>query len=417
MLSKFNLKNTLPILLLMFCACTPSADVEDENIIGLRLSDLDSISESQNEKMLNIYDKVTNRIHTFDVEKNALLYSTEVPSSDGENYVVASDDDSYFISLSSFGFDFHTYQTGEVNSYGMIVQGELVSYAFNKETMHLVVYDDLNSIGLAKIESGLDYKVWVGGPLITGEQSVQAGDILDDGTLVLSLINGSLAMVDIDASISAQEWVYTEDSTLTDVGIKWIANAGGSKILVNSEDSLTLYDTAAQTVLDSVDLPTSAVPVEYSKSGSPHIVFKSKDFSTHTLAYVDSETIKTIDFTNLKTESLFSQSRLDVNANSWTYLSLERDILDWGESRIVDFNASDENRMTVTRRLSDLLVMDKLELPDEAILKRTKNRVLALYPSELGFAKVYGLNGQGHSELSNFNIPFITPELNLKPGE
>lgn len=414
MLSNATVKTVLTILpLVFFCACDPNSDREDENIIGNRLEIGSSLSEVENSKMLNIYDEVINRVHTFDLQNNILVQSTEVVDSGEKHFVIASDDSSFFISLSQKEITVHSYDGSNGTHYGALLKGNPVSSAYNRTTNHLVVYDDLNSIALLKPAlENLDFSnVWVGGPLITGEKSIQAGEILDDGTLVLSLIDGSLVKVDVDSSIQEKKWIYTIDSFVAAQNIKWIGNVGGGKILYQNTETLTLYDTSTNTVLDTSDLPKNSYTLEYSKSGSPHVIYKQKRTAVHSLAFVDGDTIVTRDFVGLDGVRSFHQSRLDLESGEWSYIGALTELKDYFDFSEQERGLPKKGRTVIRHRLSDMLVMNNDALPDDAYLKRTKTEVFALYPSELGYAKVINIDGRGSLELYNFNIPYIRPGM------
>lgn len=66
----------------------------------------------------------------------------------------------------------------------------------------LVMYDDLNTVGIVKMDSnGQVVKAWVGGNLL-GSANIQAGDLLSNGKLILTLSNKSIAVVDVAQTLA-----------------------------------------------------------------------------------------------------------------------------------------------------------------------------------------------------------------------
>jgi len=419
MRSKSTVIFSLMVVPLMLTACDGQKILPEENIVGEPLDVISSVSGADNTQTLNMFDETTRRIHTFDLNNMEMIQSTEVMNPFDQHYVIASDDESYFADLSAGNLSLYNYDGSKDENFISFL-GKPVSSAYNKSARTLVVYDDLNSVALVKIaENGRLEKSWVGGPIITGEQSIQAGDIIDSGELVLSLINGSFAIVDIETSIDQQRWVYTLDTTVPHSGVKWIASAGGSQVLYQNDEVLVLYDLNSQTVLDANTVPTDNYTVAYSKTKDPHVIYKEKAYlgSKRFVAYAQAGEIKVREFINLREGRDFHQSRLDLDQDRWSYIgsglgSENKDQFDGGVLLI-----SDTNRHMVTHRLSDMLVLNSEDLPSEAYLKRAQDYVFALYPSELGYAEKYDFNRSRAEVVKNFNIGFITPDLEKNKKE
>jgi hypothetical protein len=144
--------------------------------------------------------------------------------------------------------------------------GAIKSAAFDGEGGRLVIEDNFNSIGLIKLSSkGQVQETWVGGPLLGLKNVIEAGTIIPNGKLVLSLSNGKVALVDFDKSIASRSWNYrTFDPGLEpdtesnkDGGgpalIRWLSPVGDSRhVIVRTKTQVALIDTVEQTLVKAV---------------------------------------------------------------------------------------------------------------------------------------------------------------------
>lgn len=384
----------------------------DENIIGLRLETISHTNGIENQETLDMFDETTRRIHSFNLRGEGLVKSFEVLNPEDDHFIIASNDSSFLVDLSQSQMSVYRYD-GSASLDVVPFMGKPVSSAYNKNTGHLVVYDNLNSVSLLKINDAGDItKLWIGGPLVTGEGSILSGDISPSGELILSLANGSLAIVDIEESIDQEQWVYRLDTSIPHSGVKWVAVISADLILYQNPSKLVLYNYTLGTVLSEKDYPAGYEILGYGKTKDPHVIYKNQRLLNreYFVAYVDGGEIKLKELVNHRGNKDFSQSRLDISANEFSYIGKTSTYLS-GEEESFHWVDQKTNRVAFGYRFSDMLVTSRKQLPDGAELTRAKNYVFALFPSELGYAEKISTKSEQVETLSNFNVLYIDENL------
>ncbi|MGH1468093.1 MAG: hypothetical protein ACRBBP_04315 [Bdellovibrionales bacterium] len=412
---KVNFKIQVSFILgsLVMASCSPHHSLPEENIIGERLDTVSYTSGVENSQKINMFDETTGRIHSFDLLGLNSIESYKVLNPQDEHYIIASNDTSFVVDLSESQLSLYRYDgTSDLDLVDFM--GKPISSAFNPSTGHLVVYDDLNSVSLMRISTeGELEEVWIGGPLVSGDKAILAGDISATGDLILSLKNGSIAVVDIEESIIQEQWVYRLDSNVHS-DIKWVSKISGDVILYQSSDALVLYDYVAGIALDTKDYPDNYETLAYGKNKDAHVIYRSRALlsNDYFVAYVEENEIKLKEVVNHQGADGFHQSRLDLSSGQWSYISSAYiDVEDYGEDGAVDYVLPSSRRDVLSYRFSDMLIVSKVELPDDAKLKRAKDYIFALYPSELGYAERLHIKTEDVEEMRNFNIPFIDEEV------
>jgi len=283
-------------------------------------------------------------------------------------------------------------------------QGVPKSAAFRPDLGWLVVYDDLQSVGVLQLSSfGEVQKTSVFGSIVSGDQSIVSGDLLDSGHLVLALSDNSIADVDLQASLAAQppRWVSTIAAT-TLAKINWLAPIPRhpGRLLMKTADQVLLYDLNTRSVLQSIAVDSDDV-IKLSKSFDPHVVV-SDGTRAMKLIYSDGNTLSTRSF-ELKDSALHSilSSDLDLLNDNWTYVYLKNRI---GYSWFNDVNQETDGRQLVRFRLSDKLALQSKAIDDKAEIRLSANFIFALYPSVLGYAKKISILGEEQSSVSKFNL-------------
>ncbi len=399
----------------------------EENIIGLRLDSVNYTSGVENEESLSMFDETTRRIHTFDLtgggDGATLKKSFEVLGAQDDHYVIASNDSSFLVDLSQSQLSIYRYD-GTSTLDVVPFRGKPISSAYSKQTGHLIIYDNLNSVSLLKINSNGDItNLWIGGPLVTGRDSILAGEISAAGDLILSLDDGTLAIVDIDGSIEQEKWVYTIDAVIPRREVSWIAAVSDNLILYQSSEKLVLYDYVLKVVISEKNYPTSYQALAYGKTKDAHVIYSKKrtfSESEYLIAYVEGGEIKIKKLRNQQEVDYFGQSRLDLSENEFSYIGAKKSIYErhYKEDKSLSRVMSERGRTAVSYRFTDMLATSRVTLPDDAKLKKSKNFVLALFPSELGYVEKINIKTDELEVLKNFNILYIDQNLvSMKSGK
>src|SRR5262249_11409495 len=149
----------------------------------------------QNDKVV-FFDETTRRIHQFDMQHMTHDRSLSVDSPGAKHYVLFHQQGNYIVDLT----DKHLTVFGaNTTAHDPIhFEGKPVSAAFSPELGYLVIYDDLQSVGVIKLSAdGQVAGAHVFGSELADGVSISAGEILPDGHLALAMTEGSVYLVDL----------------------------------------------------------------------------------------------------------------------------------------------------------------------------------------------------------------------------
>lgn len=387
------------------CTLGPLED-PDFNNIGTTVDNVSSLTPSGTTRPTNlvIYDKTVKKIHQFDLDKMTHVRAFDVVGAEEEHYVLADLEGRYAIDLTKKGFSILRMDGSVLNP--LRLPGNPRSTAYRPELGILVIYDDLNSVAIMQINSDGSVpdnkKILLGSMLLDGI-SISAGDVTDDGKMVVSLSDDSMAVVDIEQTLATKSWVFSRFTTnLT--RISWVAPVPRqpSQVLVRTSDKIALIDVVAQTVL--AEKSYTDIVSKLSKNRDPHVIIKSSTEST--LIYPENGA--------LKTRTLYRQgdnvlaSFVDLQNDKW-YVVDYSSASTYPRFIFNDPNAVSESREFKQYRLSDMLSLDSKTLPSKTKIHLADNFVFALFPSELGYAVRYEVQSELKSELKYFNVKHIKP--------
>ncbi|MGE4130741.1 MAG: hypothetical protein AB7F86_03840 [Bdellovibrionales bacterium] len=387
---RFNILWPLALSLIV-SACDPGPNSNGEHLIGDKLKDVSALTAQGggDQDQIGIFDSTVGRIHQFNLAGNFLVRSFPAQNPGLEHSVLYDQSGNYLIDLTTKSLSIFD-KSGNENKNPIEMLGKPMSAAFRADLGILVIYDDLQSVGILKLNSnGEVQKARVFGSSFGSSVTISAGDVDSTGRLVLALSDGSMALVDIDASLTAGSWVKTTFATTMD-NVRWLAPVRGSPDLafVLQNEKLSVINVATQTVTDGPTIDNADVLFR-SKSIDGHIMIRdATDKNKINMYYVNAGTITS--------QSLYFNSpailnsRLDLTGDSWTLIS-----------------ATYDSRSVRRWRFSDLLTTTNETLPKEAKFEVNGNRVFALYPSKMGYAVHYNLTAKTSAELKHFNIPFI----------
>lgn len=424
MVSKLNsLQVSLIIITFWFLsACTETKintpDYKNENIIGVALVKNSSLQnpEGDDSNKIVIFDKTIRKIHLFELEAMLHIGKYDAVNPEEDHFLIYQDSLNYFVDLSKKHLSIVNLDgTSQVNP--LKFKGTPVSAAFDSKNGYLVMYDNLQSIGLLSLrQNGEVISSYLSGPIIDNQAAIKAGDINGSGQLILaveslktdsaSTSTYKILVIDIAESLKQQKLIYTENTT-TLTSIAWLAPTGSTndEILVRSSDTISLVNLKTNTT-KSVST-TEWVVEKYSKIKNPHIIMRKKiegdsrynPSAERKIYYAENGTIKSKS-SSFKLNYVLN-SHLDLAKDSWS-LTTSNYIQEYFLYNA--YNEIQTGREFTRYRFSDLLSTDSLKIDDKAIIEISNDYLFSLFPSELGFATRTDLTSLKVKRLEHFNI-------------
>ncbi len=403
MVSNFNLFVVLfSAITLLSCGPALKDTSNDENIIGSRLESVTSLKSSDGSQTANIaiFDETAKKIHQFDLDKMSCTRSITVQNPDEKHYVLQSDTGNYIVDLTTKHLS--VIDKDSVQQTNLLkFWGKPMSASFRPESGYLVMYDDLKTVGILKLNSnGQIEKKHVFGYKVNGA-SISAGDVTENGKLVLALSDDSFVVADIEANLNnaTDEISITGDPQPTTLSrIDWIAPVVTKPniIFVKAAGKVVLYDLVLKQIIASTDIVSSEI-IKLSKSTNPHIIERLTSSSIRVI-YADGNSISTL--VVQKQFGAILTSDLDIAKKTWTYVELPKYL---GFSVFNDVNQVRESRQLIKYNLSGL-PLSTSKIADNAQIKLGDDYFFALFPSELGYAEKVRIDGSGKSVLKLFNL-------------
>jgi hypothetical protein len=396
-------------------ACTGqiAGDDSDDHGIGEKTTNTSSLitvdgTEPQN---VVIFDKTVRRIHQFDLATMKHVRSFEVMNPGDEHFVLYSQNGNYIVDMSMKGLSiFNKYN--QANHRPITFEGKPKSAAFNDVKGLLVVYDDLMTVGILKLDpNGEVLDKWKNGFGIGGNSTISSGDLNADGKLVLAMSSGEFAVVDIDGTLALQgtnrHWVYSSFATNL-VDVKWVAalRQDPNRVLVRSAAEIALVDLSTQSVISRMNITDDVVKV--SRYNDPHVIMRNS--SAIKVVYVDGAQLKVKQFIlgarNYSINGILN-SNLNLTTDHWTFVDTSRRVRNI-------FNDLDETRTDRQFRRflfnnsnNGPLSTENKAVPSDAQIELSTNFIFSLYPSELGYAVRSDINTDEKVEAKLFNLEYI----------
>lgn len=413
-------KKLLAIIGAIWCAglvgCTyhyNPGESDRDNLVGNLTKDVAALTtpdEGQAQSLV-LFDKTVRRIHQFDLNAMTHVRSFGVRNPDIPHYVLYGNAGNYIVDLSEKGLSiFNRYD--QINHNPIKFLGKPISAAFLPSKGLVIVYDDLMTVGMLKLDNNGDVvKKWRGGAAIANGNTIAAGDLNSSGQLIFALSDGSVVVTNPEASMDAQDWVIVDPSPtptpiatgLTD--IRWLAPVPSNpdQVMIRSTGKLSLLDLATKTIISSYDIKDAVVKV--SKFNDPHVVMKTGNQIK--VAHVANSQIQVKTFFlntgNLEVNTLLS-SNLDLAKNTWSFVDTT-DYLDYFYFN--DLDASKKNRRFVRYNFKDVVATHEMNVANETQVEIANDFIFALFPRKLGYAVRYDIDTERQSELARFNLKFI----------
>jgi hypothetical protein len=383
-------------------ACNGGLLLPPDHLIGEKLRNISAMADEGGVDQTNIaiYDKTVGRVHQFDLAESELVRSFPVRNPAAEHSVLYAQSGNYLIDLTTKSitiFDkFHRSKEDPI-----VLIGKPISAAFRPSLGFLVLYDDLMSVGVIKLGAdGSVIKAAVFGGAL-GSETISAGDIDELGRLILAMSDGSIQIVDLDATLNSNSW----SSTTVNVNVGsalWLAPVRGApnKVLVQQWNKLVVVDLPDQEVKDGPDVYYRDVLFR-GRATDSHVVYRdSKDSTQIRIAFVSGGAV--VDKPMSFAPEAVITSRLDLTNDSWTLLGAGSIVYDFWTGK-PSFKSVRMRRWRFTDRLA---TYDE-KMPETATFEVNANRAFALFPSKLGFAWNFNLLTQTRRDLVHFNVPFI----------
>jgi hypothetical protein len=286
--------------------------------------------------------------------------------------------------------------------------GKPISAAFLPSKGLLIVYDDLMSVGMLKLDNnGNVVKKWVGGAMIANGHTIAAGDLNANGQLILALSDGSVVLTNPEASMDAQSWVKDDPTPMTTglIDIKWLAPLPKTpnQVMIRAAGNIALLDLTTRTIISSYAIVDTVTKL--SKFNDPHVVMKNG--SQVKVAYVKNSQIDVkvfyLSISKFMMNSLLS-SNLDLNKNTWSFVDTteERQYYFYN-----DLDASKKDRRFVRYDFDQVVATHQMNIANDTQVEIANDFIFALFPKALGHAVRYDIETEHQSELARFNLKFI----------
>lgn len=386
------------MMILMSCGA-PDLSTNDENVIGTKLDSISALRSSSGTDSSNVvlFDPTIKKIHQFNLDQMSVVRTLGVLNADQPHYVLHDNAGNYIVDLSLKHISIFD-KNSNANHNPIQFFGTPISAAFRPELGLLVMYDDLQSAGVVKMDSnGVVQKARVLGSIVSNDLTIATGDLLEDGNLVLGLSDQSIAEIDVAQSLAEEKWVPVIQPTGL-IEIVWIAPVPAKPrlLLIKSKQQVSLYDLDSKAVISSV-VVTGSIE-KYSKVFNPHII-ERVDSRTLKLIFTDGVTIQTRVLNNQYKTILSSD--LDLNKNTWTFVEANYYTFD---PQINNTNIYKYKREIVRYQVSNMLALQSKFIPDRAEVKLANDFFFCLFPSDLGYATKNSILTDAVRGMNNFNV-------------
>ncbi len=387
------------VVLNLFSCVGPKLSQSDENIIGNKLENVSSLKTSagNDSSTAVLFEPLVEKIYQFNLDQMSLVRALNVLNPNQPHYILHDTVGNYIIDLSVKHISIFDKNSNPQHN-PIRFFGKPVSAAFRPELGTLVMYDDLQTAGIVQMSAnGVVQKSAVFGSIVSNDKTIMAGDLLEDGNLVLALSDSSLAEINVAQSLAQNSWSSRLQPTgLTE--IQWVAPVPSKPrlIFVKSKNQVSLYDLDSHSVLSSVSL--TGYIEKYSKTFNPHILERI-DSRTLKLIYTDGISIQTR-ILNQQYKSILT-SDLDLMKNTWSFVEVK---VVFSDSYSNNINLYNYNREIIRYRVSDMAALQSKAIPDRAQVKLASDYFFCLFPSDLGYASKNSILDDATSVIKNFNV-------------
>ncbi len=305
--------------------------------------------------------------------------------------VLAAGNGEYFVTIAETEYAILK-KDGTVVKNPVGLSGKIESAAFDPTHHYLLVADSFKSMAVMALSpTGDVVGSWTAGSKFPGEKLIGAGTMLDDGRLILSIGETSLAVVDVGATIAAQAWQYTTFDVPDTKAMSWLAS------IPNQPDMVMVYDENSDLAKErylAVDLKTMTVFDQIDVSDQRKFG-RFRDYTPHAIYQNEAEAVEAVanviyvgdDGKFVKKSASYggqqiTQTWLDPTSQTLTIAFDANNRYDPNFEDPFYFEAQDIYRV----RLSDNFV-DITEVDERSAMAITPSFLFLLYPSALGKAE------------------------------
>lgn len=362
--------------------------------IGEKLNPISTMVDANgvNTSDVILFDKTTRYIHKFSLSDMTHQRAWKVQNPSLDHYVLQASSGNYAIDISQKHISIFR-ADGSSTHNPIRMPGEPHSASFRSATGFVAIYDRTGAVGFLKLgANGEVIDSWVGGSIVDEDVMLEAGDFMEDGRLVLSLSDDSIAVVDATQTMAQKKWIFTKFAApFADIKLISPIPSQPTLIMAFSSKNLALISLDTNSVVATLDLTIYSKTVAFSKRVNPHFIFE-KPLGGRTLVYSKDGLIKQRDLPASLIANV-SSTILDLAADQWTMVEKSR--YKSGATNLLKY------------RFSDMLSTQTFALPANAQIEMSNSKVLALYPSELGYAVCYDVDTQAQKVAKLFNLGHI----------
>lgn len=417
-------------LLLSACAYQegPKTDHSEDNIVGNNLSSVSSVNSESgaDQAKIAMYDPTVCRIHQFDMGTGTWERTLTPPVQHGAHKVMYDPNGNYVIDVTDASLTVLN-KDGTTQDPLVSFVGAPKSASFRPQLGYVAMQDDSKTAVLMTIDStGFLNGRRSLGQIVHDDVTMLAGDIDDQGNLILALSDGNIALYNIPQTIATGTWTltYQFQSGLSD--INWLAplHDGSHQILVKTSGdhpAIAVFDTQNKVQVGSTyQVPSNRLVIKTSKLYDPHFIIREDTRSssgTATIVYASAGALHTVPITNSIRNVL--SSRISVTKNTWSMVDTSvwkiwdpfYKVMYNGRITFDDYNIVQQDRLLQRFSLNSMLPLSKYKIPDTTQLQIGESKIFQLYPSNAGWAVSTQISNPSLAQnITKFNIPFLHKE-------
>ena len=415
---RFNIVFILvAMIVLSSCDMKYKGDIDGDYKVGELLANFSKLANDggSEQNKIAVFDENIRKIHLFDLNQNKLVSTVNaIEVSNQDKHAILYDaNGNYIVDIISGGFAITNKQgISQINP--IKLSGGPVSGAFRSDLGLLVIYDDVGSVGLLKLTAQGDIiQSWVGGSRLNSLSSavISAGDLLDNGHLLISMTDGTLADIDIMQTLSQKKWIYTSVATNLPAAA-WVARVPDNSLQVllrvsdDNDHKIYLFDLATKTVIDSHILQGHLE--KSARAIHPHVLISSLDDSSMELFYVENNIIKKIKmpYRKVNYNEKILLSRLNIEKDTFSFVDSKGSIEKSADGELL-LNTYRAYRTYKQFRLNDMLLVTTTEIPNGTNVEISDKYIFSLFSNKLGYATNYNIDNKTQFAFEFFNRGYL----------
>jgi hypothetical protein len=385
----------LSVSSLVGCGTSLPSDT-DENLIGNKLQAVSAFRKSDGSanSTIAVFDEQLRKIHEFDVEGMKKTRTLKVENPGEQHFVAHSPEGGYIVDMTLKGLTVFE-KSGRAQVNPIKLQGKPKSAVFAPDLGYLIMYDELQSVGMIKLSAEGKVTNAVGlGPLLGEDATIVSGDLSGDGRLVLSMSNGYVYIVNVAQTIVQKKWVFSK-LAIQNGPYSWVAPIRGQpqRMLMRNRSTIAIVDLDSGNSISSLSIPGTVKKVD------PHIITQEAGDKVN-LIYVQNGVLTTrILYRNVE---YVVKSQLDLASDEWRLMH--------GNDRYVydifsnELNLVKSGRRLERYRVSDLFAQGLTALADTAQVYLGADYIFSLFPTDLGYAVRQEIETGSSTIMEKFNI-------------